>query len=287
MRRVVVFVAVCGIQVGAILAQTPGTATADSLVFLRAQFTNTTDVTTRREILRTFISLRDSTVADLIVAILSEPQQNETVLPEAITAASRLSSIYLTDALIALSKAAVSTNILIQTLEALGNKGATDAIPAIAPHLKSSDWLVRETAVAALIKCRGHPTINAVLLLLNDPSPDTRRAAVRVLCSFRHPRILEPLLKAYADPATKDVAIPGLANVPDIRALNAYLDGLASPNVIVRARCREAIVRIRGEALRSLESKARNLDPLTLSEVQSIYENDTEAKHGPLFSAAR
>jgi HEAT repeat protein len=260
---------------------------ADLPALLRERFTNTTDVATRREILQTLASLRDSTDADLVVAVLSDPKQNEAILPDAISAASGISSIYLTDALIGLSKASVSTNLLLQTLEALGNKGATDAIPAIAPHLRSSNWLVRETALAALIKCGGHPTINAVLVLLNDPSSDTRRAAVRVLCSFRHPRILEPLLKAYDDPATRVEAIPGLANVPDCRALDAYLEGLASPNVVVRGKCRKAIVQIQKEALPSVEGKASNLSFVTLRELQIIYENNSQAKQGPLFGAAR
>jgi HEAT repeat protein len=267
-------------------ASAAGTNPVSSAALIH-EFNCATNLETKRAILHGLGVLRDGAAADLLVTLLGNPGSNTELCSEAIAAARQVSSIFVTDALIILSRAAVPTNILIQTLDALGHKGATDAIPALVPHLRSSDWLVRETAIGALIRCGGHPTINAVLPLLDDASPDTRRAAVRVLASFKHPRIVDPLLKAWVDPETESEAVAGLANVPDVRALDAYLAGLGSANISVRLKCRQAIGRIHSEALPLLEAKASGLPLLTLRELQFIYEHDPKARGGPLFNSPR
>jgi len=248
------------------------------------QFARAGTAEQRKALLRSFAEARDAGAAELIVSLLAAPDANAELLPEAIIAARDISSIYLTDALIGLSKARIPTNLLIQTIDALGRKGASDAVPALAPHLRSSDDRVRDAASTALIRCGGHPAINAVLPLLKDPSPAVRRSAVKTLGGFKHPRVMDPLLKAWANEETRFEATSALANFQDVRALDAYLAGLGERNAVLRSKCARAIDGIKAGALSRIEAMSTNLQPLALLELRKIYETNAAARNGAIFS---
>ena len=279
--RHAVLVAIClGLMIGVSLGETANLEKKESPA---ERFANATSDEARREILRTIAGDRDRSGVDVVVSLLQAPPTNHFLLSDAIAAADKLSSIYITSALIGLAHAGLPTNVLIQAIEVLGHKGSTDGLPALAPHLRSSAGRVRAAAAAAIGRSGGMPAINVTLPLLDDPSLAVRRSALTALGWFRHPRLIEPLTKAAADPTTRHEAMLALAGIPDLRALDRLLEGLGGRDAMVRDRCRRTLVLLQTEALPMLEARAENLPPLTVSELRRVYRSNETAKAGVLF----
>jgi len=252
---------------------------------LRTRFLNETNIASRREILKALAGTRNEASVEIVVGLLSATNRNSELFPDALDAAGSVSSIYVTSALIDLSKASLPTNLLARTLEVLGNKGSTDGLAALAPHLRSPDSRVRQAAAAGLAKGRGHPGINLILPYLNDPSVETRRAAVGALGHYRHGRVVPYLLKAYADPATREEARLALANVPSADAIEAYLGGLSLRDTNTVHVCQQAIQKISADVLPAIEARTAHLFPETLARLREVYAHDEKARQGPLFQS--
>jgi putative heme-binding domain-containing protein len=97
---------------------------------------------------------------------------------------------------------------------------------------------------------------------------------------------LPRLLAAYRDPETRATALAALAQMPDARALDAYLEGLSSKDAILREACLKAIGRIRGEALPRIEARTDRLPPVAVAQLRRIYQGHAGAAGGRLFAAA-
>jgi putative heme-binding domain-containing protein len=120
--------------------------------------------------------------------------------------------------------------------------------------------------------------------LLGDRSSDVRLGAVRAAGEIGGRALVPPLLVAYAARETRPAALAALARMPDARAVDAYLDGLASPEFALRERCKAAIRDIRDAALPAVEALVKKApsDDVVL-ELQELYEDHAAAKAGPLF----
>ncbi len=68
------------------------------------------------------------------------------------------------------------------------------------------------------------------------------------LGSLRAKSAVPALSSAYGDPSTRLEAVAALARVPDLRALDAYLDGLGEKSPGLRDDCRNALAAIRQPA---------------------------------------
>src|SRR5262249_31090584 len=117
-------------------------------------------------------------------------------------------------------------------------------------------------------------------------SPVVRRRAVTAIGRLGPEAALPRLLIAYRDPETRSIALAGLVQTPDVRALGAYLDGLSGKDALVRQACSKAIETIRDEALPHIERSANRLPPIVISQLLRIYANHAGAAKIRLFTAA-
>src|SRR5262249_32749300 len=87
-----------------------------------------------------------------------------------------------------------------------------------------------------------------------------------------------------AHEATQHEAITALAQMPDSRALSAYLTGLGSKNVALRQACRQALVEVRKEVAPALEQLAqrKELRAELLPALREIYSSFTPPPPWPL-----
>src|SRR5207248_2379609 len=81
------------------------------------------------------------------------------------------------------------------------------------------------------------------------------------------------LLVAAKNSETQRDAILALAKMHDVRAIDAYLDGLSGHDAGVRDQCRKAIATISAEALPAIEGKLGSypISQNAISELQKIY----------------
>lgn len=242
---------------------------------LAAAFADSADAAFRRAALRSLAAAAPTAASTAAVAgVLAEPADRESLLPDAIAAAGRIGGPKMIAALIRFADSQSNPGHLTMALEQLGMLKATDAVPTASRHLNHSDEPVRTAAINALAKIGGEPSAAALLPLLADERPSVRRAAITALGEVRSRSAVEPLLKAYADHNTRADALTALAAIPDVYALDVYLDGLAGRDAAVRAACAAAIAAIRPTALPRIEARLDRsppLSPAVVAELQRIY----------------
>jgi HEAT repeat protein len=91
-------------------------------------------------------------------------------------------------------------------------------------------------------------------------------------------------LVSLGDPETHATALAALAQMPDIQALDAYLEGLSGKDATLREACLKAIGRIQDVALPRIEAKADGLPPLVVAQLRRVYERHAGARMGRLFA---
>ena len=223
---------------------------AASAPTLRALW-ETADLPMKKALLR---ALSDEASGPLVTGALKDPA----LRPESIEAAER---IKLVDPLI---------EALPDSIEALGRLKASKAAAPIAAHLGGPK---AKEAVAALTLIGGEAAVKALLPVLDGKSPELRRAALGALGALKAKDALPAMLRAYLDPDTRFEAVGALAQVPDLRALDAYLEGLGGKNSTVRHACAAAVAALHASALPLIEAKLtrQELPGEAILELQRIY----------------
>ncbi len=178
---------------------------------------------------------------------------------------------------------------------ALGELGDTNAVTALAallgapasgPARSSKPAGLRLAAIESLGRIGGDASLAALRAVLNAPSFDDRRSAIRALGSLRDKSAVPNLIAAWQSADTRAEALTALARFSDLRALDAYLEGLASADPTVREQCRKALGPIRAEALPQIERHATSLSSQVVAELRQVYSDDHAALQRPLFLAA-
>ena len=124
----------------------------------------------------------------------------------------------------------------------------------------------------------------AIADLMGHPRADVRRAAVRAAGELGDRALLPRLRVAHADRETQESAIAALAQMPDAGSADLYIDGLISPDLALRERCKSALREVRDAALPVVEAAlSKSLGDEAVLELQQIYGDHPKAKQGPLF----
>jgi putative heme-binding domain-containing protein len=97
----------------------------------------------------------------------------------------------------------------------------------------------------------------AIVLRLDDSSPDVRIAAIGAAAALKLHETVPELLELAADEVYRAEATRALAELPDPRALPDYLNALGDRNPEVRRAGEAALLAIRGLVAADLESRAR------------------------------
>jgi putative heme-binding domain-containing protein len=102
---------------------------------------------------------------------------------------------------------------------------------------------------------------------------EVRRAAAESRAASRASNAVESLLKAYNDQAIRRDVTLALASIPDVRALDAYLEGLDGKDGTLRQQCRTALKQISGQALPLVEARLdkQTFSTQLISELQGVF----------------
>jgi putative heme-binding domain-containing protein len=204
--------------------------TAEQLADL---FRHDRDPALRRAALKAIAGSKPESAAGFVGEIFKDAKANAALVPDAIAIAEKVNNVEMAQALADALTAGLPPETSVQTLGALSRMRGGRAVPV----------------ATALLADAGRPV-------------EVRRAAAGVLGQSQSKDAVEPLLKAAAEPSLRREVTLALASIPDIRGLDAYLDGLDGKDGTVRQRCRDAIKQIAGQALPVIEAK---LDRTTFS----------------------
>jgi putative membrane-bound dehydrogenase-like protein len=252
---------------------------------LLAIFQSETDIALKQSLLKALGTFKDPSAKELIRSLLNDPQRNQALLSESIAAAEQIGGEELAAGLLKLLRSEPGDKqVLLQIIEALSSFRTLAGDDVIARYARHADGEIRERALATLVKLRKESVLDRVLPLLEDPSIEIRRSALAALTMLKTKSVVPQLLKAYEDVGTRSEAIAALAANPDVRAVDAYLNGLAGKNAQVRENCRRAIKALQNELLPKIELKLSALPPEIVAELQQIYRSHAEARKSRLFA---
>ena len=198
---------------------------------LATMFESDKDPQSRREVLKAITACKPEAAAQFVEKILTDPNADPALAPDAV-------------------KIAEQTRGMAPVLARAAESAKTPAL-AVA-------------ALEALARMKDASAVAVASKLVTDAKKpvEVRRAAAASLAASRSQNAVEPLLKAYAnEDARKEVTL-ALAAIPDVRALDAYLEGLDSRDGTLRQHCRDALKAISGQALPLIEAR---LDKETFS----------------------
>jgi putative heme-binding domain-containing protein len=181
------------------------------------------------------------------------------------------------DALVSMLGLDVPADLLASACETLGKIKDAKAVPALSQRISHKDEKVATAAINALGQINAEPALKALLSLVTDgkgTKPALRRAAALAIGAQKSREAIAPLLAIYHDKEVMKEAITALAATPSLKALDAYLDGLASSDASLRSTCRRAIRAIQKEALAAIEARL-DTNPIptqAISELQNLYQ---------------
>jgi putative membrane-bound dehydrogenase-like protein len=272
------------VRAAAIAAQqiAPDPALGDLLAKL---FKSEKDLKTRKEILKALAASKAPAAGALVTEILKNAKANSDFIAEALSLAAITGGDAMRDAVSALLTsdlpAANRTDIAVQAVESLGKMKDAKAAPTLALRAGDTQPRVAIAATLALGQVNNRVSLDALLdRLLHDNRVDIRRSAAVALGNVKSREATPALLEVYKDKEIGKDAIKALCASPDIKALDAYLDGVSSPDGTLRSDARRAIQSIKREALPLIEARL-DTNPLStqaISEIQGVYAKDIPEK---------
>ena len=254
-----------------------------------------TDAQTRRNMLGILAAVKKPNAEftkagnQLAAEVLSDPKMDPQFVVQALAFAVNLPSITpeLTDALMKRANSDLPPAQLVTLLETLSKVKSTDVTSAILAQMKHADEGVRSAGVRLLTRRAEKKAAEALIGALQDKSPLVRKEAVAALTVRKDQDAVPALLERMTDADLRFDVINALAQTPDVRALSAYLEGLAGKNVNQRADCAKAVTALKKEALPAIEARLAEKPALSadvIVQLQKVYANDTLAAKSRLFS---
>ncbi len=258
----------------------------NSLPALVAMFRAENEIGLRQAVIEAVGAMKIAASGAFIQSLLEDPAQPEPLVRAAISAAEKIGARELRPPILALALSEQEIEVRRAAIETLGNARATEAIAPLAGIAAKEQASLRSAAVTALGKIGDPMTVAALSNLLANADAPLRREVVAALGATKQKEALPPLLAAWRDDSTRAEAISALALRPDIRALDAYLDGITDKNSTLRDAGKKALQTLQRQALPELEQRAREnkLSSSVLAALQRVYEKNNEAKFGPLFA---
>jgi len=226
----------------------------NAAALLRGQFSQESDSEVRRRIIEVLGEFKDREFSGSLAQMLRSKPVDESTMIAGIRAAARI--------------------------------GTSELVSAILDLLGAKSPVLEREAIRVLGQSKVPQALSALRSLATNGPPEVRREAVSALGELRDKRAVPDLLVAWKSAETQANALSALVLLSDIRALDAYVDGLSSPNATMREQCSKALKPLRDEALPLLEQRAGQLKPQALAELKRLYSDHPLGKKSPLFAAA-
>lgn len=268
------------IRSAAVLAQqiVPDPSVGETLVAL---FKAEKDVKPRKDVLKALAASKPPAATALVTQVLKDPKAHAEFLSDTLRLASSIGGDDMREAVVHFLAADVDADRVVEAVQALGKMKDAKAAPALIMRAGDMQPKIAIAATLALGQLSGKPTLDALLdRLVHDNRTDIRRAAAGALGTLKNRDAIPALMSVYRDKEIGKDAIKALCATPSMKALDAYLDGISSPDGGLRADARRAIQQIRKDALPVIEARL-DKDPLSsqaISELQNLYGKDVPEK---------
>lgn len=233
----------------------------------------------RRAALGALAGLEDSETAPLLVALLRDGTVDPQLWREAVERSSAFRQSEVEAALIAALRPPTSKERAETILNALGVRKTDIAVTAL-KNVAGTDGALRPAALAALGKAGTPAAVAALRSLATQPDA----AVVRALAATRQRDAVPGLVAAWAHEITREAAFAGLLDLPDIRALDLYLDGLASPQAALRDKSRGALTKLASEIWPRLRTRTTPLPAAVIGPLRRVLAGNVEALASALLT---
>jgi putative heme-binding domain-containing protein len=214
---------------------------------LREAFSREPDLGVRTSIVRALGVLKDAEAGELLAGLLGDGRSPEALRLEALGASERIG----------------------------GEAGRRALLAGLAGAAGSKEVLLR--ALAAAPKLGGEAVAEAALAYLEDPDLAVRRAAIAAAGGLRSRKAVPALLSAFGREETRFEATQALGKIPDLRALDAYLYGLAHVNADLRWPSSRAIQSLGKAALSEVEKRLGSIPGPAVRELQHLFAAEKES----------
>ena len=213
------------------------------------------------EILNTLGELKDPQFSEVLVLMSKDATRYGPLLPSAAAAAEKVGGPKVITTLTALVESTGSDSLRILSIRSLANLKAESAVPAIAKCVDAKDTNVWFSAISALFQLGGDSAAEALARRLTDQRFEVRQAVTSVLGKLKQPAAVPGLILATQNEVSRPAALSLLTRIPDLRALDLYLEGLRSNDRSVQKRCLNAVDAIQMEALPLIEDQMEHQRP--------------------------
>ncbi len=247
-------------------------------------FQHETDVSARIRIVNELAGMSNKVGHVVITSILQDPRGPVELLLAAIDSAGKMAGSQWNDDLIALGQKTQEERILAALCDFYANKKLTAAIPTLTNNLATSNARLRPHVVDALKAIGGQAAIDSLAANLASPDADLRRRVISALGEMKAKSALPALIKAASATDTHEAVVEALTKMPDLTAIDLYLDGLGSKNASLRNQCETAFRALQKQALPLLEARlaTNDLPGAAITSLKQIYQNDPAAKKSSL-----
>jgi putative heme-binding domain-containing protein len=242
---------------------------------LLARFDAEADTAMRTDLVRVIAGLNVPKSAAFLSTLLADGKAPEALRLECIIGLEKTNTPGAIDGLAKVLDPREPIALQVRALEALGVLKAKQAGTLAKTALASPAAAVRQAAAGLLGKLGEATAAEALLRLLDDKETPVQIAAIQALGALKAKDALPALLQAAGRETTQFDAIKALAQVPDARALSAYLTGLGSKSPELRQACTQALGAIREKIVPALEQlvKRNEVRAELLPDLRGIYQS--------------
>ncbi len=182
------------------------------------------------------------------------------------------------DVIAALKKAAASdTPDAADAINVLADVGGKSSVDLVINAAQSGAPAKRVAAIHAMARLAGPRAEGPLIRFLEDPSADVQSASLAALSKLKSSNAIPAIVNLWRAGAMKDQAANAAAEIPDVRAVDIYVEGLASKNAALRSASRDALLKIRDAAFPVLEPNFASLPKGAVAELQRIYRGRPDA----------
>jgi putative membrane-bound dehydrogenase-like protein len=261
------------------------TSDRESLGLLRSRFRAEDETTVKRNIAVALGALADSGALDLLIGALRDARSPGAIRDASLEAVAKIGSKTATGALVDLmGQKKLDEKWRARIIAVLARFKDPAAVTPLLGALESTTPAVRSATVDALVSIvkdgkdsQKREVSRALRPLLTDAATDVRNRAIAAAGELGDRAAIPALLAAVEAPESRFEAAFALARLPDLRALQIYLRGVADKNADLRKASATAIGLVRDQAATVLDQLAhRNeLPPEVVPELRSIYATET------------
>jgi putative heme-binding domain-containing protein len=248
-------------------------------------FQRETDASVRASILKDLAGMPGKQSTTIIASVLQDPHAPVELLVAAIEAASKMEGSQWNSNFFTLAEKTKEDRVLVALFSYFGDKKLATTVPLLTSNLSRPNPSVRQHAVDALKGIGNKAAIDGLASCLTNSNADLRRQVIVALGTMKAKSELPALIRAASAPETHDAAVEALVNMPDVAALDFFLEGIGSKNAGLRSKCETALRAIQKPALPLIEARlaTNDLPAVANTSLKQIYLNDPEAKKDSVF----